>query len=88
MSTLYVGNKPVWSNPSDLGYFGIKLRKQVREEEIIERMVARRRAQTMRERHYDPPCHPLAGIGHESMFEVRRSFSRHGIPLNISVMSR
>lgn len=41
MSTLLLGDAVVWENPAVLGHVGIKLRKQIEEEAIIERMVDR-----------------------------------------------
>lgn len=37
-ATLLVGDKVVWSNPDDLGHFMIKLRKQLHEELIMQRI--------------------------------------------------
>lgn len=45
-SKLILGDTVIWENPSDLGHFGIKLRKQVREDEIIDRLVARAKMET------------------------------------------
>lgn len=43
VSELVLGDgEVVWANPPDLGHFGIKLRKQQAEAEIIERMDRRR----------------------------------------------
>lgn len=39
-STLVFGNKVIWQNPAALGHFGIKLRKQIRENEIADRCEA------------------------------------------------
>ena len=38
---LFLNGKLIWENPSELGHFGIKLRKQVLEDAIIERMFQR-----------------------------------------------
>jgi hypothetical protein len=35
---LIYGNEVIWSNPHDLGHFGIKLRKQILEQEICDRI--------------------------------------------------
>jgi hypothetical protein len=38
---LWYGDTLIWKNPPEIGYFGVKLRKQIREEEIIA-MIPRR----------------------------------------------
>ncbi len=35
---LYYGDELIWRNPTDLGHFGIKLRKQVYEQELADRI--------------------------------------------------
>lgn len=40
-SALVLDGEVIWSNPPELGHFGIKLRKQIAEDEIIERMERR-----------------------------------------------
>lgn len=42
MSKLLLGDHVIWENPPDLGHFGIKLRKQIREHEICDRIDLRR----------------------------------------------
>lgn len=44
MSKLVYGNQVIWTNPPELGHFGIKLRKQIREEEIAAKIPLRRAA--------------------------------------------
>lgn len=41
-ATLVWGDRVIWTNPSNLGHAGIKLRKQVREYQIVENMERRR----------------------------------------------
>lgn len=41
-STLYLDGRPIWHNPAGIGHVGIKLRKDVHEEELIRRMYIRR----------------------------------------------
>lgn len=38
MSKLLFGKKIIWKNPDDLGHFGIKLRKQVAEQRLVEQI--------------------------------------------------
>ena len=38
---LWYGDMLIWKNPPEIGFFGVKLRKQIREEEIIA-MIPRR----------------------------------------------
>ena len=38
---LIYGGEVIWENPDALGHFGIKLRKQIAEQEVIERMQQR-----------------------------------------------
>ena len=38
---LWYGDTLIWKNPPEIGFFGVKLRKQIREEEIIA-MIPRR----------------------------------------------
>jgi hypothetical protein len=40
-SSLYFNGELIWHNPVGLGHFGIKLRKQIRENQIADRMMAR-----------------------------------------------
>ena len=40
-ASLYYDGELIWHNPAGLGHFGIKLRKQVREDQIADRMMAR-----------------------------------------------
>ncbi len=41
MSELILDGDVIWANPPELGHFGIKLRKQIEEEAIVQRMEAR-----------------------------------------------
>ena len=38
---LILNGRVIWENPPELGHFGIKLRKQLLEEQIIERIFER-----------------------------------------------
>ncbi len=40
-SQLILNGQVIWTNPKGLGHFGIKLRKQILEEQIIDRMFER-----------------------------------------------
>ena len=52
---LYLGSKLIWENPDDLGFFGIKLRKQVYEyrlaEEVSKRIEAEKRRKRRKKKH-------------------------------------
>ena len=48
-SALYLGDELIWSNPPELGFFGIKLRKQVLEQQIIARIDKRRKAMSQKD---------------------------------------
>lgn len=41
---LTMNGRVIWANPRDIGHFGVRLRKDILEEQIIERMYARARA--------------------------------------------
>lgn len=47
---LILNGEVIWDNPDNLGHFGIKLRKQRAEDEIIERMMQRRAAESVGEK--------------------------------------
>lgn len=79
-SQLILGNQIIWENPSDLGHCGIKLRKQILELQICERIEKMRQMQRFIKRN-DLPLERDAGTESESPEEIRRSFSRRGIPL-------
>lgn len=46
---LLYGNQVIWENPPDLGHFGIKLRKQILEDEICARLDRRAEARLVLE---------------------------------------
>ena len=38
---LFLNGELIWENPEEIGFFAIRLRKQILEDEIIERMFQR-----------------------------------------------
>ena len=74
---LILNGRVIWENPPELGHFGIKLRKQLLEEQIIERIFERRRAWDIY--HFcDLPPPPYLGTTAETPEEIERTFKRLG----------
>lgn len=77
---LILNGEVIWENPPELGHFGITLRKQIREEEIIRRVTERFRQRKMRlvlaSKLDDIILLPDDGTTAESPEDIRRSYER------------
>ena len=74
-SRLILDGVEIWRNPPGVGHFGIKFRKQQREEEIIGRMIARHRMRQFL-KYNDEPLPPNLGTSSETPQEIERAMNR------------
>ena len=73
---LILDGEVIWENPPGIGHFAIKLRKQILEEEIAERMMRRHHEQRRLIKLDNVPLPPYLGTEAETPAEIVRSLNR------------